>query len=92
MAKTKRYDIYCITKANRNVYLHRMGVRERSVAYAKKMAHDIILQKLHRHAFHLGTSLPRAYDWDAISKNRHVSLDSIRALALKDGGWALYDK
>lgn len=92
MAKTKRYDIYCITKHDRNEFLHRVPVRERSVGYAKKMARELVAEKTRHHAFHLGTNLPRAYDWDAISKNRHVSLDSIRALALKDGGWALYDK
>ena len=92
MAKSKRYEIYCITKHDRNVFLHRVLVRERSVGYAKKEARTVIAQRTHHHAFHLGTDLPRAYNWDAISKARHVSIESIRALALKDGGWALYDK
>lgn len=90
MAKSKRYDIYCVTKANRNIYLHRVVVRERSVGYAKKMAHDIILQKFGRHAFHLGTDLPKAYDWEVICQRRGVTTDAIRSLALKEGGWAIY--
>lgn len=90
--KGKRYEIYCVTKHDKNVFLHRVIVRERNLGYAKKMAHDIIAQKTHHHAFHLGTNLPREYDWDGISKTRHVSIDSIRALALADGGWAIYDR
>lgn len=86
----KRYDIYCITKAGGNVYLHRLQVRAQSVAYAKQSASIAVLQETRRHAFKVGTDMPAGYDWEAIAKARGVSVDFIRLAAQAPGGWPIY--
>lgn len=88
---TKSYDIFCISKANGNVYVHRYLVFAGNVKEAKEKASKLLREKLGRHAFNLTNGkLPTNWDWPVIADHRGTTIDAIKEAALDAKGWAIY--
>lgn len=88
---TKSYDIYCISKANGNQYVHRFLVFAGNVKEAKEKASKLLFEKLGRHAFTLTNGkLPANWNWDHIAQDRGMTIDAIMDAAYKPHGFAIY--
>lgn len=88
---TKSYDIYCISKAHSNVYVHHYLVAAENVKEAKEKASATLCKRLSRHAFNLTNGkLPTNWNWERISEHRGVPIEAIKELAFNPLGWSIY--
>lgn len=86
---TKEYDIYCVSKANRSTYVHRITVAAGSVKEAKEEASRLLRERLGRHAFNLTNGkLPTNWDWDRITQILGVTKEEIMREASDPHGYA----
>lgn len=88
---TKSYEIFCISKANRNAYVHHFLVFASNVKEAKEKASKLLYEKLGRHAFNLTNGkLPTNWDWEWIANNRGMTIDAIKDEAYEPNGFSIY--
>lgn len=89
----KRYDVYCITKANGNEYVHLMTISSESAKKARDFTKQAVRVTLGRHGFTPGTKGDK--HWKAIERTaemRGIDAGQLEREARGKCGWAIYNR
>lgn len=89
----KQYDVYCITKANGNEYVHLITVSAESAKKACELTKTFARVTLGRHGFTPGTKGDK--HWKGIERTaemRGIDAKQLEREARSKYGWAIYNR
>lgn len=79
----KKYDVYCITKANGHQYLHAAQIEAKTAKDAKEAMRSFVEIETGRHAFSLTTGEPGGeWRWHKVCERLCIDMDGLRDRAI----------